>query len=146
MALFILWVSPALALCVKNANVSLRSGPSSKKPVTWVVPKYTPLIELQRAGGWVQVEDMDGEEHWIYGAHVTNKIVCVAVRVPSTKLRKGPSLQSELADIIQVDKHTPFKRLDIQGEWNEVEAPWGEVYWVHEGVLWRPIRVQKLDF
>jgi SH3-like domain-containing protein len=151
-ALFILYVfsfgfiSMAHALCVTSSKTNLRSGPGPSHPVTWTVAKYTPLIEVTRKGNWIEVEDQDGENHWVYRPNVTSKMVCVSVRVPVAKLRKSPGAQGEVAELKQVDKYTPFKRVDAQDEWYEVESSWGETFWVHESTMWRPIRVSKVKF
>lgn len=89
---------------------------------------------------------MDGEKHWVYGGNVTRKLVCVSVRVNTTKLRKSPGPQGELADLKLVDKYTSFKRLDEQEDWYEVEASWGETYWIQSANVWRPLRVARVSF
>lgn len=134
------------ALCVTTHVANLRSGPGPKHKITWTVPKYTPLVEIRKTSGWYEVQDIDGEKHWVYGANVSRDMVCAAVKVPSSKLRNGPGAQSELADIRQVDRYTPFKRLDVSGDWVQVEASWGEIYWIHTDNLWRPVRVSRVDF
>lgn len=139
-------LSKANALCVVSAKASLRSGPGAKFPVTWTVGKYMPLAEVKSSGGWIQVEDIDGETHWISAANVSRKMVCLAVKTPVAKLHSGPGIQAELADIRQVDRYTPFKRVDLQDEWSQVEASWGETYWLHESATWRPSRVKKFNF
>src|SRR5690606_37748779 len=136
----------AHALCVKTAKANLRTGPSSKKPISWTVGKYTPLMEVRRQGSWIEVEDMDGEKHWVHKSVVTNSIVCVSVQVNSARLRKSPGTNAETADIRQVDRYTAFKRIDAQGEWYEVQAGWGEIYWIHESTVWRPVRVTRLSY
>ena len=136
----------ANALCVTTPTSNLRSGPGPKYSLSWVAPKYTPLIEVKRSGGWVQVEDMAGDQHWVYGSNVTSKMVCVSVKTNTAKVRKAPGAKAELADIKQVDKFTPFKRVDVNEEWYQVEASWGETYWVHESTVWRPIKLSKVNF
>lgn len=146
-AIFLMLVSPvAHALCVTSASTNLRAGPGANHPITWKVAKYTPLVEIKKTGSWYEVEDQDGQTHWVYAPNVTRKMVCVSVKVPSAKIRKGAGAQAELADLRQVDRYTAFKRLDVQDEWAEVEASWGEVYWVHESNLWRPVKVARVKF
>ncbi len=139
-------LSAGAGLCVTSNGVNLRAGPGSKYPITWKVEKFTPLAELQSSGGWIQVEDMDGEKHWVYGGNVTRKLVCVSVRVNAARLKKAPGPQGEPADIKFVDKYTAFKRLDEQDDWYEVEASWGETYWVQSTNVWRPLRVARVNF
>lgn len=89
---------------------------------------------------------MDGDRHWIYGENVTRNMVCVAIKVPTAKLRDGPGVDGQLSELRQVDRYTPFKRLDLSGDWAQVEASWGEIYWVHTSNLWRPVRVSQVGF
>lgn len=89
---------------------------------------------------------MDGVTHWVSAKNVTTRMVCVSVKVLVAKLRKSPGNSGEVADIRQVDRYTPFKRVDIQDEWYEVEASWGETYWIHENTVWRPVRMSKVNF
>lgn len=134
------------SLCVTQNNTNLRASPSSKAAITWTVSKYTPLIEIKRASGWVQVQDMDGEIHWIGEKNVTTRMVCVMVQTRTTKLHRAPGSQGEVADIRLADRYTSFKRVDQKEQWSEVEASWGETYWIHENTLWRPLRVNKFNF
>ena len=137
-------VSAAQAICVSSSTANLRAGPSSKSKITWTVAKYTPLIELSRRGGWVEVQDMDGQKHWVHGSALSNKFICVSVRVPVARVRTSPN--GEVADIRQLDRYTPLKRIDINGEWYEVESGWGPTYWIHESTVWRPVRVSNVNF
>jgi SH3-like domain-containing protein len=136
----------AHALCIVTPVAKLRSGPGANFPLTWLAPKYTPLVEIKKIGNWYQVQDMSGENHWVSGSNISKKMVCVSVKLNTARLRKGPGAKAELADIRQVDKFTPFKRLDAQDDWLQVEASWGESYWLHESTVWRPVHVAKVNF
>ncbi len=142
----LLLFAQANALCVTTYIANLRDGPGPKHKITWTVPKYTPLVEIRKTAGWYEVEDMDGERHWVYSTNVSRNMVCLAVKVPTAKLRDAPGSQGALAMLRQVDRYTPFKRLDVQGEWAQVEASWGETYWVDESNLWRPVRISRVSF
>jgi SH3-like domain-containing protein len=139
-----LLISNAWALCVSTGTTNLRSEPSSKAKITWVAGQYTPLVELSRRGSWIEVQDMDGRKHWVYNTNVTSKYVCVSVRTGTAKVRTSPG--GEIADMRQFDKYTAFKRLDVSGEWYEVQSVWGTNYWIHESTVWRPVRVTNVKF
>lgn len=139
-------VSSAHALCITSNDAKLREGPSTKSKVTWEVSKYTPLITLKRQGRWIQVEDMDGEVHWVHSSSGSEKIRCLGIKTPIAKLRTSGSVQAPLADIRQVDRYTGFKRLDQIEDWHQVQAPWGTEYWVHESNIWKPAKVQNIGF
>lgn len=137
----------ANALCVKYNEANLRSGPGSKYKVTWKVSQYTPLLQIDKKGGWYQVRDQDGDEHWVYRSVVSRDMKCAAVKTNKASLRTGPGTNNSLGDIHFADKYTAFKRLDIADNgWYKVQASWGSIYWVHPNLLWRPVRVRGVKF
>ncbi|MEK6553854.1 MAG: SH3 domain-containing protein [Bdellovibrionota bacterium] len=136
----------ARALCVSTYEANLREGPGPKYKVTWTVSKYTPLIAISSKNGWIEVEDQDGKKHWLYGQNATDRYNCLSIKTWTAKLREQGSNTAPLADIRQVDKYTPFKRLDRIEEWYQVEAPWGGEYWVHESTIWRPLKVSTISY
>lgn len=143
--LFLLLFAPCIsfAWCVKTGKANLRAGPGISHKVTWTAPKYTPLLEIGRKGNWIEVQDQDGQNHWVYGSSVTKKFSCASVATPSANLRTGPSNSAALAKLNQVDKYTPFKRLDVADNgWYKVESNWGGVYWIHPNLVWRPVKVR----
>ena len=144
--LFFLWVFQAAALCVSTYEANLREGPGPNFKITWTVSKYTPLIALNSKRGWIEVEDQDGAKHWVFSKNVTDRYNCLSIKTNTARLREQPSNNSPLADIRQVDKFTPFKRLDRIEEWYQVEAPWGREYWIHESTVWRPLKVQTISY
>ena len=140
-------LSSAFGLCVSANKANLRAGPSSKDRVTWEAPKYTPLLKLKTNGSWYQVQDQDGEKHWVYKSTVSSRIRCVAVKVPTANLRTGPSASYKLANIKRVDKYTPFKRIDIADNgWYQLEAPWGGKYWMSDNLVWRPVKISRVSY
>lgn len=136
----------AHAVCVSTYEANLREGPGPKFKISWTVPKYTPLVALKKQGGWIEVEDQDGQKHWLYAQNATDKYSCLSVKVPVAKLREQASGKSGLADVRQVDKYTAFKRIDRIEEWYQVEASWGGQYWIHESNIWRPMKVTNISY
>jgi uncharacterized protein YgiM (DUF1202 family) len=142
-----IYVVGAQALCVVSDFADLRAGPGKKHKVSWRVPKFTPLIEIKRGGGWVEVEDQDGERHWIWSKHVTSKIQCLSVRVSKASLRVGPGESFARGDIWFATKYSPFKRLDVaENGWYQVESLWGKSYWVSPNLVWRPVKVTDISY
>ena len=142
-----LLMQTAFGLCVTSSKANLRSGPSSKKAITWVAPKFTPLLKLKKQGSWYHVQDQDGEKHWVYGSNVSSRIRCVAVKVASANLRTGPGPGNKLGDIKRVDRYTPFKRIDIADNgWYRVESSWGGRYWISDNLVWRPIKISRVSY
>jgi SH3-like domain-containing protein len=146
LAAILLSAFKADAFCITAAEAKLREAPNPRAKVTWTVGKYTPLITLKWQGNWVQVEDMDGDTHWVHGSSGREKLQCVAIKSPVAKLRTSAAASAPLADLRQVDRYTGFKRVDRIEEWFQLEAPWGAEYWVHESNVWRPVKVQTIGF
>lgn len=151
--LLITWVVlgtgfPAWGLCVNAAQAKLRTGPGNSFPVSWVVGRNTPLVEVdeQKKGAWIPVADMDGEKHWVASSVVTNNFQCLSVRTQWARLRTGPGAQFPLADITQVDKYTPLRRFEMDNGWYQVVAPDGQKVWVNETTVWRPVKVLNVNF
>ncbi len=136
----------ACALCVTKNTAVLRAGPGYKFPVTWRAGRFTPLLELSSSGAWYKVQDMDGITQWVRRRDVTHNIECVSVRVTSAVLRTGPNSTAQLADIREVDRYTPFERLDESGNWYKVQASWGDTYWIREDAVWRPLKIARVSF
>ena len=127
----------AQALCIKAKKANLRSGPSTKKQVTWEVFKYMPLQKLKKKGSWIQVKDFEGDKHWVFKSLVTTKFKCVVVKVDKANLRTGPgSKYKKPSDLPSVDKFTVFKLNKIQGKWAKVTDSFGDSYWVFRKLVW----------
>src|SRR4051812_34467811 len=95
-------------VCISKKRAILRKGPGREFPVTWSVPKYMPLLRLDRKGTWVKVQDLDGEVHWVAAKDVSRKTQCAVVKTKTAKLRQGPGREHPLAALTSVDKYTPF--------------------------------------
>ncbi len=64
-----LLVKTATVITTKE-NCNVRSGPSSKKPVLFIVDREVPLKVLKRKGRWIKVEHEDGDQGWIHASLV----------------------------------------------------------------------------
>lgn len=145
----ILWVGYGLnaqAACVMSDRANLRSGPGPNHSINWTVGKYTPLIVQNRRGNWAEVEDMDGEKHWIYRPNINERETCLSISGTIANLRTAPSGSAALGNIRRVDRYTPFLQLDRRGAWFKVRGSWGDEYWVHESLVWRPLKVVRINY
>lgn len=136
----------AFALCVSVEQANLRTGPGAKHPVSWTVGRYMPLVSLSKNGAWYEVEDMDGEKHWVHQSSVSSSLQCLAVKSRSANLRVGPGAQHALAEYRQIDRYTPLRRYELESGWYKVLAPDGQHYWIHESATWRPTKVMNINF
>lgn len=133
-------------ICVVRPHVSLRKGPGNDFPVSWAVPKYMPLLKIEKKGAWYKVQDLEGEVHWVTATSVSGKVSCAVVKTKTAKLRKGPGIDHPLAELSSVDRYTPFRKIDRDGEWVQVKDSFSEIYWVHETNVWIPVMRSKMTF
>lgn len=133
-------------ICVTKKNVTLRKGPGNSFQVSWAVPKYMPLLRVERKGDWLKVVDLDNEVHWVFRKSVSHKASCAVVRTRTAKLREGPGVQYRIAGLSSVDKYTPFLKLERDGEWLQVRDDFGGTYWIHETNLWMPTVRSRMSF
>ncbi len=105
-----------------------------------------PFMRFERKNSWVRVEDLEGESHWALARNLSDATSCVVVRAQIATLRKAPSTSAPTTDIRTVDKYTPFKKLELDGDWIKVEDEAGHQAWVHQSNLWRPLKLQSVVF
>ncbi len=136
----------AEAVCVVKPNVSLRKEPKPKAAVSWAVPRFMPLMIVGQQGKWAKVQDLEGETHWVLRSNLSSRTSCAVVRTKTAKLRKGPGHDQPPADLARVDKYTPFKKVDRDGEWVKVQDDFNVSYWVHETNIWIPMNRTSVTF
>lgn len=141
-ALFAASGDPACA----KAYITLRKGPGTQFPVSWKVARYMPFLKLESKSGWVKVQDLDGEMHWAAARDLNSTIRCVVVKSNVATLRRDPSATSPTVDLKTLDRYTPLKKLEAQGEWIHVEDETGRQAWIHESTVWKPVRIQSVNF
>jgi SH3-like domain-containing protein len=143
---FFLWSNCGHGLCVKQNQTKLYAGPGKNTAVTWVVGKNMPLLELERRGSWVKVEDQDSESHWVPRSALTNSFQCLSVSVPVATIRKGPSSKQPLHEYRQLDRYTALKKLGQEEDWIKVEDGFGQDFWIHIDLVWRPLKASYINF
>lgn len=131
--------------CAKS-YITLRKGPGPQFPVSWKVARYMPFLKLEHKSGWVKVQDLDGETHWAAARDLNSTIRCVVVKSTVATLRRDPSATSPTVDLKTLDRYTPLKKLEAQGEWIQVEDETGRQAWIHESTIWKPVRIQSVNF
>lgn len=140
-------IAQADPVCVITPKAHLRKGPGAKFPVSWTVTQNMPLMAVgQEKKGWIQVQDLDGESHWIAKSNVTSRFVCTVVKSKSARLRKGPGTEHPIAELNTVDRYTPFRKIDRDGAWLLVQDEYRAKYWVHETNVWLPSIKAKIRF
>lgn len=134
----------AFCLCVKSNVANLRSKPNG--PVTWTAPQYTPLVKLDKKGRWYKVQTQDGKVYWVFDSILTSQYSCLSISTATANLRKGPGAQYPFAEFRTADKFFAFKRIGKQGGWYQIQASFGEKFWVHSSNIWRPVRKMRMNY
>jgi SH3-like domain-containing protein len=136
----------AQPVCVTSARAPMRKGPGTQFPVTWSVGQNMPLLKISQKGGWVQVQDVDGDTHWISASSVSARNSCVVVKARSAPLRSGPGSNHPLSEITFADRYTPFKKVDRDGPWIKLQDDYKGTYWVYETNVWIPVMKARISF
>ncbi len=135
----------AESVCAKG-YITLRKGPSADQPVSWRAAKYMPFVKSDYKGSWSKLEDLDGEVHWAKTSELTSKFRCIVVKTNVATLRQQPNPASPLAELRSVDRYTPFKRLENDRDWLQIEDESGRKAWIHESQVWKPVTIQSISF
>ncbi len=94
-----------------------------------------PLKPLSISGNWIQVEDLDGERHWVHRRLLTRQIRCAVVRVDNTALLTGPGSSFERAFLDSAMRYESFYLLDQTRAWVKLQDRHG-IAWARRQRLW----------
>lgn len=136
----------AKALCTQRSKNNLYKGPSVQYELSWQVGKYMPFKKLGEKQSWIKVQDIDGEIHWISKSNVTESFPCGVIKLNHVNIRTQPKKNGSLAQIPFADKYTPFKKIDRDEQWIEIEDQWERRGWVFEDAIWFPVTFIDVEF
>ena len=105
-----------------------------------------PFDRVGRKGAWAEVKDLDGESHWISSSVISSKINCVVVRTKMGSLRQAANSRAPASELAFADRYTPFKKLDRDEAWIQVQDEYGSKYWINEANVWIPVTRSRVDF
>jgi SH3-like domain-containing protein len=131
----LLWPFAANAkmVSIKEEDVNIRSGPSTRYRVKWQVGKGFPLKVIGSRGKWYKVRDFEKDEGWVY-APLTSRQAHLVVKKPVINLRSGPGTryrvvsQARYGVVLQTEKR-------VKG-WVKVRHASGVSGWVARKLLW----------
>ena len=133
-------VSSALAkmVSVVGDNVNLRSGPGTSYPVKWKYGSGFPLKVLQEKGGWIKVEDFEGDSGWLY-EKLTSRNGHMIVKVHKNQdkkvnIRSGPGTKYKIVG--KAYYGVVFKTIKQQNGWAHVKHDSGLEGWIKRTLLW----------
>jgi SH3-like domain-containing protein len=132
--------SMALAkmVSVVGENVNLRSGPGTKYSVKWKYGSGFPLKVLEEKGGWLKVEDFEGDSGWLY-QKLTSRNGHMIVKVNKNQnkkvnIRSGPSTEYKIVG--KAYYGVVFKTIKQQNGWAHVKHDSGLEGWIKRSLLW----------
>ena len=133
-------VSSALAkmVSVVGDNVNLRSGPGTKYSVKWKYGSGFPLKVLEEKGGWLKVEDFEGDSGWLY-EKLTSRNGHMIVKVHKNQnkkvnIRSGPSTKYKIVG--KAYYGVVFTTIKQQNGWAHVKHDSGLEGWIKRSLLW----------
>lgn len=136
----------AQAACINQDRVKFRTKPDAKAKVSWVVGQNMPVIEVNKKGAWYQVQDFEGEKHWVHARHLTWKGSCVVVKAKMANLRLGPGQTFPPTELGSVKKYAVFKKVGRDDDWIKVQDNFGQIHWAHENNFWEPRGYSRVSF
>ena len=137
---FLLLQTAAFAemVAVKNDNVNMRSGPSTKTDVLWKIGQGFPLQVVKRSGDWIQVKDFEGSVGWVRKDMVSNQShVVVKANKGSGKSVNIRSTPSTNGDVVATAIYgVVFKVVSKKNGWVQVQHANGVKGWIRQDLLW----------
>jgi SH3-like domain-containing protein len=134
------------AACIAQNKVKMHAKPDSKAKVSWVVGENMPVLEVNKKGAWYQVQDFEGEKHWVHARHLTWKGSCVVVKSLAAKLRLGPGQKFAATDLGSVKRYAVFKKVGRDDDWLKLQDSYGQIHWAHENNFWEPREYSRVNF
>ena len=126
-------VAGAERLAVSAPVANIRSGPGTSHTLLWKVEKYFPIRVIEKSGEWYHFEDFEGDKGWVHQSLVSN-ISTVVTKNDACNIRSGPGTSHTI--ILTVEKGIPFKVLEREGSWLQIEHADGDKGWIHKSLVW----------
>ncbi len=101
---------------LKSPEVNMRSGPSKKYPIKWVIKSLRePLKVSAKFEEWIKVRDVDGDEGWVMSYFTSSRLQgAVIISNSPVLLYKKPDLLSP--KIAKLKKNVRVKIIKCQEE------------------------------
>lgn len=128
----------AKMLSVDREVVNLRTGPGTKYSIKWKYGKGFPLKVVKEQGGWVMVEDFEGDTGWL-SQKLTSPTGHMIVKVHKNQdkkvnIRSGPGTKYKVVG--KAYYGVVFKTVKQQNGWAHVKHDTGLEGWVKRSLLW----------
>lgn len=127
----------AHGVCVNVRKANLRMGPSTNYEISWEVARYMPFKPVKKRDGWLKVQDLDGDYHWISSGLTTRKFYCAVVKVSRARLRTGPGTKYRPNKRYPMaEKYESFRLLKQKNGWALITDDYGDKMWISRKLIW----------
>jgi SH3-like domain-containing protein len=123
----------AKMVSIAKDEAHLRSGPSLKNEVKWVLGEGFPLQVIKSQGKWLKVKDFENDVGWVY-APLTTSTPHMIVKKKLVNIRSGPGEKYKVTG--QARYGVVFRTLERTRSWVKVKHESGKTGWVASRLLW----------
>jgi len=120
-----------LSVAVQEAN--FRAGPLKKHEVVFTAIQHYPVKVVKRLGGWVNVEDFEGDRAWV-AASLLSKQDTVIVKVSRANLREKPTTKSKVVG--KTEQAEVFVVEERKGRWLRLSFGKEPRGWIRDDLVW----------
>lgn len=129
-------------VCTDGYTSNLRSNPSLSSNIVAKLSKYTPLLELERQGPWVEVKTKNFQG-WVHQKLLDKSIECVQ-STKSYKTHKNYTSGMPHKYRGNVLTGEGFKVLKTEVGMTQVKDKSGHVFWLENHILWPKSKLESL--
>jgi SH3-like domain-containing protein len=120
-------------LAVASSIANIRSGPGTQYDILWNIEKYHPIDVIEKSGNWYRFRDFEGDEAWIHNSLLDATPTVITIKA-TCNIRSGPG--TNYKTLFTVEKGIPFKVLQEQGNWIQIQHADKDKGWIHKSLVW----------
>ena len=127
---------------IRSAEVNLRTGPSTKYPIGWVVSRRgMPVEVIAEFDTWRRIRDREGSEGWVMQGMLSSKRGVIIIGEART-LRREPTPSGR--PVARAEPGVIAQLLHVKDDWCEIDAG-GYRGWVNRASVWGVYSGERLD-
>ncbi|MEZ5729856.1 MAG: SH3 domain-containing protein [Burkholderiaceae bacterium] len=135
---FLLLTSASVAIAaqmvsVDRREINMRTGPGTRYPAVFGLPRGYPLRVIARRGKWLKVRDYENDVGWVYGP-LTSRRPHVVVKSDRLNIRKAPGVRHAVVAVASAGE--VLRTLGHRGDWLRVARANGVAGWVSRRLVW----------
>lgn len=124
----------AQVFTVTATNGNVRTGPSTKYPVSIELTKGYILKKVKKQGEWLKVKDFENDTGWVHESIVKPSKKVIVNSKSNINMRSQPTKKG--TKIGDVERGVVFTKLDTKGNWTKVQHDTGLTGWIYSPLLW----------